>query len=130
MDHRLTFPCESDRAVRLLEQVLARRGLTVVRSFDIRGRDGETCGCGSAGGQPCRCHFAVLLVFGPPGLPAVVTARGCNGEATLEVAFDPNAAVDNGLVETTLQALHAAAADARLAGPANGPGPDARHPQG
>lgn len=113
MDYRVTFPCGSERAIGLLEQDLTRRGLTVLRSFEISGSKDGACTCGSHGGEPCTCLFAVLLVFGAPGEPAVVTARSYNGEVTLELAVNPNAAVDGRLAESTLEALHTSARTAR-----------------
>lgn len=120
MDHRVCFPCDSDRAIRFLERDLAHRGLTTLRSFEIRGSDGKSCRCGSPGGRPCGCHFAVLLVFGTRGEPAVVTARGSLGEATLELANHPNNFVAADLTAKTLEALHAAVADARNGRPGLG----------
>lgn len=50
----------------------------------------------------------------------MVTARGSLGEATLELANHPNNSVAADLTAKTLEALHAAVADARNGRPGLG----------
>lgn len=109
MQHQVQFSCGCERALDIVEGALTGRGLGVFRSFDLPGAG--ACGCSSGPEQECACRFAVLLVYADSGLPAVVTAVGHIGRTLVEVATDPNAAVDPGLVDETVRAIRAVAVE-------------------
>jgi hypothetical protein len=105
MQTGVVFPCSGEQAARTAVENLSRRGLRVVRSFDLHGATEGACDCPYHGTTRCTCQYLVLLVYGPTGRPAVVTARSRDETSHLEIVADPNAPPDPGLVDQILATL-------------------------
>ncbi len=122
MGQRVLFRIKADEALRGVEASLARAGLTVLRTFEQVPPRSSVCNCRGAVASGCSCRFTILLAFGPPGHPAVVTAAGRDGHLLLEIASNPNARVDPVLIDRAEQAL--------LAAPSAEPASDLERPRG
>src|SRR3972149_11771600 len=90
----------SEQAAQATIDRLTARGLYVVRSFDLHEATagGDACGCPHHGTDRCTCAYAVLLVYGAEGFPAVLTAHSRDDRPFLEIALDPNALPGRDLV--------------------------------
>jgi hypothetical protein len=78
------FDSDGETAAQTVAAALTRRGLRVVRSFDLRsalaahaGHEASSwdCDCPYHGTAHCTCQFVVLLVYGEAGAPVVVNAH-------------------------------------------------------
>jgi hypothetical protein len=105
MQTGVVFPCSGEQAARTAVENLSRRGLRVVRSFDLHGATDGACDCPYHGTARCTCQYVVLLVYGATGRPAVVTAHSRDETSHLEIVADPNAPPDPGLVDQILATL-------------------------
>jgi len=107
MNPRIEFWCGGEEAARAATTLLAGRGLHVVRSFDLRAAQaaGDACGCPHHGTADCTCSYAVLLVYGESGPPAVVTAHSRDARTHFEIVLDPNAMPPKALVGRVVDAL-------------------------
>ncbi|HET7010477.1 MAG TPA: hypothetical protein VFI11_06850 [Anaerolineales bacterium] len=105
MQTGVTFPCSGEQAARVAMDNLSRRGLRVERSFDLHTATDGTCDCPYHGTQRCTCQYVVLLVYGPAGRPAVVTAHSRDQSSHLEIVSEPNAPPDAHLVDQIFAVL-------------------------
>ena len=81
----LNYPSED--TVRQLTEALKRRGLHVVRSFDLRlaMNSSGPCDCPHHGTTDCDCQFVVLLVYGSLIDPITVTIHSNGPSTSVEV---------------------------------------------
>jgi len=108
MNPFVDFDCSGEQAARAARHALEDGGLQVVRSFDLLGPGSDACRCPKHGTPRCSCQYSVLLVYPIAGPPAAVTAHAYDGRTRLEIALDPNAPPDAGLVGRILASLIAA----------------------
>jgi hypothetical protein len=101
----LVFDRESATVVTAATAALTRRGLYVVRSFDLRSAlaTHSECECLQHGTAHCTCQFTVLLVYGDAPQPATLTLHGCAGQT--HIAQDTTTCPDPHLAERILMAL-------------------------
>jgi hypothetical protein len=124
MNDSLLLDCNGETAAQAATEALTRRGLRVVRSFDLRSAMAAhaDCECPHHGTAKCTCQFVVLLVYGDPstepalnlskgsgGAPVVITAHSRDAQAQVQVVRDANARPDPRLVEQVMAALFEAA---------------------
>ena len=111
MTQSVRFDCDSEMATQTATQSLAKLGLRVVRSFDLRSAlaTHAGCECPHHGSEQCTCQFLVLLVYGPAGAPVVVSVHGRDGQAEVQIVQDASAHPDERLVEQVMSALIEAA---------------------
>ena len=111
MTQSVRFDCDSEMATQTATQSLAKLGLRVVRSFDLRSAlaTHAGCECPHHGSEQCTCQFLVLLVYGPAGAPVVVSAHSRDGQAELQIVQDANTYPDAGLADQVMSALVEAA---------------------
>ena len=107
MTQGVRFNCDSETAARTATQTLAKRGLRVVRSFDLRSAlaTHAGCECPHHGSEQCTCQFLVLLIYGPAGAPVVVSAHSRDGQAEVQIVQDANAYPDARLAEQVMSSL-------------------------
>ena len=123
----ILYDCNGETAARAATEALTRRGLRVVRSFDLRSAMAThaDCECPHHGTAQCACQFVVLLVYGEPstgpgGAPVVITAHSRDAQAQVQIVRptgtgpkavrdDANSRPDPRLVEQVMAALFEAA---------------------
>lgn len=90
MSEEIIIHFDCDIAVKAVRLVLARRGLSVVRSFDLRLAMAvhHHCPCPHHGLAGCDCQYIVLLVYGDTGQPVTVTAHSYNGATQIALVQD------------------------------------------
>jgi hypothetical protein len=90
-----TFDSDGEAAAQTVTAALTRRGLRVVRTFDLRsalaGHAGDEaaswdCDCPYHGAARCTCQFVVLLVYGDAGGPVVVDAHSHDAQTQVRIA--------------------------------------------
>ena len=129
MNESILFDCNGETAAQAATEALTRRGLRVVRSFDLRSAMAThaDCECHHHGTAQCACQFVVLLVYGdastvPGGAPVVVTAHSRDAQAQVQIVRptgmlrdlkavrdDADTRPDTRLVEQVMAALFEAA---------------------
>jgi hypothetical protein len=82
-------PC--DDALDWLSQSLSRKGLRVLRTFDLHDARGglDNCPCPHHGTNQCDCQMVVLLVYGNAEEPATLILHGNDGQAWLSIVNNP-----------------------------------------
>lgn len=92
------FSC--DVIVKTVRTILARQGLQVVRSFDLRSAlvVHTDCPCPHHGTAHCDCQFIVLLVYGAGETPVVVTLHGRDEQTEMKIVLDATIPPDPRLV--------------------------------
>src|SRR5512134_2419977 len=94
MNTRVVFNADGETATRAVVAALARQGLQVVRSFDLRSalaaHDG--CECPHHGTAECSCQFVVLLVYGEAGEPVILTTHSRDGQTDAQIVHDTTTA--------------------------------------
>lgn len=111
MTASIWFSADGEAATRSATAALIRRGLRVVRSFDLRSAVAgqHQCACPQHGTAQCTCQYVVLLAYGPTGGPVIITAHGRGADAELLIVDDPNAPTDPAATSTVMAALSEAA---------------------
>jgi len=88
------FNSDGETAADVVTAALARRGLRVVRTFDLRsalaahaGHEASSadCDCPYHGTARCTCQFVVLLVYGEADAPVVVNAHSRDAQTWVQV---------------------------------------------
>jgi hypothetical protein len=133
----ILYDCNGETAAQAATEAFTRRGLRVVRSFDLRSAMAShaDCECPHHGTAQCTCQFVVLLVYGDPstepalslskgsgGAPVVMTAHSRDAQAQVQIVRptgmlrdlkavrdDANSQPDPRLVEQVMAALFEAA---------------------
>ena len=107
MTESIWIDCDGEIAAGAATAVLTRRGLQVVRSFDLRTAQGAQgdCTCPYHGTTECTCQYVVLLVYSPSGAPAVLTFHGRDGQTQVQIVRDAYNRPEADLVEQILAAL-------------------------
>ncbi len=113
----LLLDCGATGAAQAATEVMTRRGLQVMRSFDLRTarRAQGDCLCPYHGTADCTCQFVVLLVYDGAGAPAVLTLDSQDVQARVRIVRDTYNRAQAGLVEQILAALLEAAPAAHAA---------------
>lgn len=119
MNERVLFNSDGETAAEAVMAALSRRGLYVIRSFDLRSalaaHDG--CECPYHGTAKCACQFIVLLVYGDSstisGLdaaePITLTAHCRDGRTEARIVRDAAAIPDPHFADLLMAALAEAA---------------------
>jgi hypothetical protein len=96
-----TFHMDSETALARLDHQLARRGLRVVRSFDLQSACASQPGqvCPHHGDAPCDCQMVILLVYGAQAAPASVVLHSHRGMTDIDLVDTPGNRPDTDLVE-------------------------------
>ena len=83
----ILFESGGETTAQALTAAFTRRGLRVVRSFDLRSAlaGHSDCDCPYHGTARCTCQFAVLLVYGKTGAPVVVTIHSHDAQARVRI---------------------------------------------
>ncbi len=107
MTESLLLDCGAEVAARATTQVLIRRGLQVMRSFDLHTVSGAfgDCTCPYHGTDKCTCQYVVLLVYGESGAPATLTLHSRDAQAQAQIVRDAYSQPEAGLVEQIQAAL-------------------------
>ncbi len=93
------FDSDGEAAAQAVTAALTRRGLRVVRTFDLRsalaghaGHDAGAwdCTCPYHGTADCTCQFIVLLVYGEAGAPVVINAHSHDAQTQVRIAHPAN----------------------------------------
>ena len=88
------FDLDGETAAQTVAAALTRRGLRVVRSFDLRSAlaahagyeaSSSGCDCPYHGTARCTCQFVVLLIYGKAGAPVVVNAHSHDAQTWVQV---------------------------------------------
>lgn len=119
MNEGILFNSDSENTAQAVMAALARRGLYVVRSFDLRSALDQFggCECPHHGTAQCNCQFVVLLVYGDPstgsgrdvGEPVVLTSHSRDGQTDARIVHDAVTVPDPRLAEQVMAALVEAA---------------------
>ncbi|MFA5788225.1 MAG: hypothetical protein WDA71_14775 [Actinomycetota bacterium] len=101
----VVLSCPSENAVRELTEALKRRGLCVVRSFDLRLAMASSgpFECPHHGTTDCECQLVVLLVYGSSIDPITVTVHS-NGPSTSVELIETSPAVGGADLRGRVQA--------------------------
>ena len=153
MDASILFDSDGETVTRAATAALTRRGLYVVRSFDLRSAMAAHAGCECPhhGTAQCTCQFVVLLVYGDPSTreafgsaqdrvsgdaPVVVTAHSRDVQAQVQIVRptgmlrdDANSRPDPRLVEQVMAALFEAALTVQAVLPSPAEVPADAHPE-
>ncbi len=119
MDPSILFDSDGETVTRAATAALTRRGLHVVRSFDLRSAltPHVNCDCPHHGTAQCTCQFVVLLIYGDPSTssgrvataPLVLTLHSHDDRASAQIVRDAANAPDPHLAEQVMAALTEAA---------------------
>ncbi len=111
MNESLLFNFDSDTVSQAVITALARHGLYVLRSFDLRSALGTHggCECPHHGTDQCNCQFVVLLVYGEAAEPVVVTTHARDNRTEARIVHDATTVPDPRLADQVLTALVEAA---------------------
>jgi hypothetical protein len=111
MSESLLLNGDGEAAARAATEGLTRRGLQVVRSFDLRAaREAHSdCACPYHGTAECTCQYVVLLVYDASGALAVLTLHGRDAQSRAQIVRDASNRPDVSLVELIFSALLEAA---------------------
>ncbi len=114
MNNQYSFHCSSEALIDILTATLARRGLRVLRSFDLRSAlaaqssaadPAPACTCPHHGTAACDCEYAVLLVYGSLPGPVVLTVHGREGRAFMQIVEETAPPQDSRFAGQLLDAL-------------------------
>ena len=113
MSESLLLDGDGEAAARAATEGLTRRGLQVVRSFDLRtAREAHSdCACPYHGTAECTCQYVVLLVYDASGGLAVLTLHGRDAQSRAQIVRDAYNRPEASLVELILAALLEAAVE-------------------
>lgn len=111
MNESILFNFDSDTVSQAVRIALARQGLSVLRSFDLRSALGAHggCECPHHGTAQCNCQFVVLLVYGEPAEPVVITTHARDNRTEARIVHDAMIFPDPRLADQVLTALVEAA---------------------
>ncbi|MBI3243178.1 MAG: hypothetical protein HYZ49_12880 [Chloroflexi bacterium] len=111
MNESLVFNFDSETAIKAVMTTLARRGLYVIRSFDLQSALGAHggCECPHHGTAQCNCQFVVLLVYGEAAEPVVITTHSRDNRTEARIVHDAATIPDPRLAGEVMAALVEAA---------------------
>jgi hypothetical protein len=111
MNESLLFNFDSDTVSQAVITALARQGLSVLRSFDLRSALGAHggCECPHHGTAQCNCQFVVLLVYGEAADPVVVTTHARDNRTEARIVHDATIFPNPRLADQVMTALVEAA---------------------
>lgn len=107
MRDTLTYDTHGQDLVLEMSATLAQRGLSVVRSFDLRAAQvGQAaCVCQDRSISTCECQLVVLLVYGQAPAPLTLVISGCGGQTDIRIAHDATTCPDPHLATEVLDIL-------------------------
>lgn len=90
MRDTLTFDTGGRAVIQEMTAALARRGLPVVLSFDLRTAQAgpAACACHGHASELCECQLVVLLVYGKAPEPLTLVVSGCDERLNVRVIQD------------------------------------------
>ncbi len=111
MNESLVFNFDSATTTKAVMVALTRRGLYVMRSFDLQSALSAHggCECPHHGTAQCNCQFVVLLVYGEAAEPVVLTTHSRDGQTQARLVHDATTIPDPRLAEDVLAAVVEAA---------------------
>jgi hypothetical protein len=91
MNNSIVFRCTGEVALGAVATSLQRRGLRVIRSFDLQTARGAVAGCTCPhhGTEHCTCEYFVLLAYGSTAAPAVITVHGRDARLCAQLVDQP-----------------------------------------
>ena len=107
MRETLIYTTGSRDVIQDMTAALAQRGLTVVRSFDLRaaGAGSAACACQDHTNPACECQLVVLLVYGRAGEPLSMVVTGYGGRTHLQIVQDATVRPDPRVAAETWDTL-------------------------
>jgi hypothetical protein len=107
MNDSIVLHCDSETTTEAVMMALARHGLLVIRSFDLRSALNAQggCECPHHGAAQCNCQFAVLLAYGKPAEPVAVTLHSCDNWTEIWLVHDAMTIPNPNLAEKVMVAL-------------------------
>jgi len=113
MNESVWFNADSATVMSAALAVFARRGLYMVRSFDLRSAQAAhaACACPHHGTAQCTCQFVVLLIYGDAAQPVVLTVHCREAQTQANIVRDVTTFPDPRLSEQVMAALVEAALD-------------------
>lgn len=101
----ISRPC--DEVFTWLNQSLARKGLRVLRTFDLHEARLalEGCSCPHHGTEQCDCQMVVLLVYGKAEEPVTLILHGNDGQTWLSLVNNSIQHMDQSIQLSIEQAL-------------------------
>ena len=107
MNESIVFNFDSETAIKAVMTTLARHGLYVTRSFDLRSAltTHGGCECPHHGTAQCNCQFVVLLVYGEAAEPVVITMHSRDNRTEAKIVHDATAIPDPRLAEAVMTVL-------------------------
>jgi hypothetical protein len=109
MNESLLFDFDGATVTQAATAALTRRGLYVIRSFDLRSAlaTHADCECPHHGTAQCTCQFTVLLVYGSAPQPVTLTVhcRDRHGGTQAQIVHDATSRPDPHLAEQVMTAL-------------------------
>ncbi len=96
MNGSIVFNCNAELAAGAVRDALQRRGLRVMRSFDLQSAQAAAAGCTCPhhGTERCTCEYFVLLVYGTTSIPAVITVHGRDERLHAQMVEAPGQVLD------------------------------------
>ncbi|HLO16979.1 MAG TPA: hypothetical protein VK206_19245 [Anaerolineales bacterium] len=90
-----------------LNQSLARKGLRVLRTFDLHDvrLSHEECSCPDHGTDQCDCQMVVLLIYGKSEEPVTLILHGNDGQTWLSIVNNSIKQADPSIQLSIEQAL-------------------------
>ena len=107
MNEEILFDLDGMTVTQAVIAVLTRRGLAVIRSFDLRSALAAhaNCECPHHGTAQCTCQFIVLLVYGNAPQPVTLTIHCRDSRTEAQIAHDAAPQPDPQLAEIVMRAL-------------------------
>jgi hypothetical protein len=111
MNESIVLNFDSGTTAKAVMMALARHGLLVIRSFDLRSALNAQggCECPHHGAAQCNCQFVVLLAYGEPAEPVAVTLHSRDNWTEIWIVHDAMTIPDPNLAEEVMVALVEAA---------------------
>lgn len=103
----LVFNFDGATVTQAATAAITRRGLSVVRSFDLRSAltIHADCECPHHGTAQCTCQFTVLLVYGGAPQPVTLTIHCRDSRTQAQIVHDATNRPDPHLAEQVMTAL-------------------------
>ncbi len=111
MNDGLVFSADNDVVMPAVAARLTRRGLSLVRSFDLRSAlaTHPECECPHHGTAQCSCQYVVFLVYGNAAEPIVLTIHSHDGMTWAGIVHDATTSPDPELAQAVMAGLCEAA---------------------
>ncbi|MGE5250127.1 MAG: hypothetical protein ACM3QS_07905 [Bacteroidota bacterium] len=103
----MCVPRPTDQTLDWLTRSLAREGMRVLRTFDLRLNTGLAldCPCAHHGTEECDCQMTVVLVYGKASHPVSLVLHSSDGKTWLSLVNNAHQRADPSLLMSIEQAL-------------------------